>query len=892
MLVCVAGAVRVVDGDNSITVEGREAAVLAVLALYRRRPVSVYSLVDALWAAPPPTARKAVQNAVSRLRSTCPSAPGEASLIERVGDGYRLGSAVAIDVEDWESQFAAGLDSVGPPPSHATGGEWFIAVHEWPPAIAERARLQAVLLDAEDRWAAATVRSGRGPDRLDALSRLADAEPYRESRWAVLVTALAQAGRQAEALDVYQRARRILVDDLGLEPGPLLRQAERDVLEHAFAPTVASVVASAPRSGQLIGRERELRWLADFDVQRATAGPATARRWSWIRGDAGIGKTRLAAAVAEARAADGGLTVWAQLDGEDLALRRLVDAVEHTLGPLGTLDTPEAGRGDIAVDVIALAGLVAARLDHAGRERPLTVVVDDLQTGGPDTVRFLRSLERQLRADSVSVVLTSRSGEDSNDEDLASWLAEHRTRDAVLDLGGLDAPALATLVGVAVERAETLRTYCGGNPLHALELARTQPSIEPLQPPATVTAMIERRVANLGRHTYAYAIAAATCGVQFDPAVAAAASGLGTAEVALALDRLTATGLVAMPDVGAARFAHPLTPAALVAGRQAGEVLLDHVAVWLALRRGGGADPITQAPHAFAAAALAEHRDAALHTMEQAAARLAATGAWSAAASWYQRCLLLVAGDDRRAAQLRLGLGTVEALGDVPGFKTPLLAVATWAESVGDRALEADALCAANRIWPENTWAADDTLVAHLARARMRAEPTGGELFVRLAAAEASERFFDPDPAVRVAVAVAGTDHNSWGARLLSHSTPASGCSLPSGTPPLCASAAPNSTNWCPWPWPTVTATPRPLRCTPCWGRAASSVTQREQARRSGCCSPSRRPVPGTSRWWPIMPHSSGTCSGAESTRRWRSSPPVRRDLTPPRRRPIVCCLP
>ena len=68
------------------------------------------------------------------------------------------------------------------------------------------------------------------------LERLVDQDPFSERRWGQLMTALYRAGRQADALEAFQRARRVLVDQLGLEPGPELRRVEAEVLAHALGP--------------------------------------------------------------------------------------------------------------------------------------------------------------------------------------------------------------------------------------------------------------------------------------------------------------------------------------------------------------------------------------------------------------------------------------------------------------------------------------------------------------------------------------------------------------------------------------------------------------------------------------------------------------------------------
>ena len=71
---------------------------------------------------------------------------------------------------------------------------------------------------------------------VDDLSRLADLSPLRERRWVLLMRALQRCGRRGEALDVFHRARQVLVDELGIEPGAELQALQRTILAHAPSP--------------------------------------------------------------------------------------------------------------------------------------------------------------------------------------------------------------------------------------------------------------------------------------------------------------------------------------------------------------------------------------------------------------------------------------------------------------------------------------------------------------------------------------------------------------------------------------------------------------------------------------------------------------------------------
>ncbi len=199
-------------------------AVLAALALSVGEAVSVSRLVDVVWGEDPPrTADKTLQGYVVRLRKGL----GPETIV-RTGTAYRLDLdpdrvdvarfrrlLTAGDVDEalatWTGTPLAGLDVPGL--TAAVDG----LVEQWLGAVEHRLS-QRVASDA-----AGTIA---------ALTELTAAHPFREELWALLMTALYRAGRQAEALAAFQRAREHLVDELGIEPGPRLRQVEAQILEH------------------------------------------------------------------------------------------------------------------------------------------------------------------------------------------------------------------------------------------------------------------------------------------------------------------------------------------------------------------------------------------------------------------------------------------------------------------------------------------------------------------------------------------------------------------------------------------------------------------------------------------------------------------------------------
>ncbi len=236
------GPLVVVDGDGrDLTPPGaRERNGLAALAVVAPDPLSTERLAAELYRERPAAdPRNAVQAMVSRLRRALGRSAGA---IETTANGYRLVD-VGLDVDQAERLLrqAMGADE----PARATEILAEAAALWHGPSLdglegelieAERLRIDALRCDAEDavlrrrtdRPADATT----DPDLVADLEAAVRAEPLRESRWDLLMLALYRAGRQADALRSFQRARGLLAEHLGLEPGPTLTALEQRILAH------------------------------------------------------------------------------------------------------------------------------------------------------------------------------------------------------------------------------------------------------------------------------------------------------------------------------------------------------------------------------------------------------------------------------------------------------------------------------------------------------------------------------------------------------------------------------------------------------------------------------------------------------------------------------------
>jgi peptide/nickel transport system substrate-binding protein len=236
------GPLVVSDGGRPVPLgEGRQRALLVLLLLHRNEPVSSDRLIDALWGeAPPPTAAKVLQNYVGRLRRALDDREGKRlqtrarTYVLQVHDGE-------LDVERFERLVDEGGDALAkerPADAAARLREGLALWHG--PALAdvayeafaqpEIARLEERHLAALEQRIDADLALGRHADVEAELEGLVAQHPLRERLRAQLMMSLYRCGRQADALEAYNEARRVLLDELGVEPGPALRELQAAIL--------------------------------------------------------------------------------------------------------------------------------------------------------------------------------------------------------------------------------------------------------------------------------------------------------------------------------------------------------------------------------------------------------------------------------------------------------------------------------------------------------------------------------------------------------------------------------------------------------------------------------------------------------------------------------------
>jgi DNA-binding SARP family transcriptional activator len=250
MEIRILGPLEVVDGGRvSAIASRRQRALLALLLIHAGRPVSTEHILDALWGdSPPESGAGSVAFHVSRLRAALGPGPGDdpgaangRGQIATEAGGYALRiEPDAIDAARFERLAREGHQRLVDEPAEAAAelrealslwrGEPFEDLSDLSFLRSEIARLQELRLRAfEDRFEA-DLALGRGRDIAGELESLVAEEPLREHLRAQLMRALYGAGSQADALRVYQEGRRLLADELGIDPSPELRALEVAIL--------------------------------------------------------------------------------------------------------------------------------------------------------------------------------------------------------------------------------------------------------------------------------------------------------------------------------------------------------------------------------------------------------------------------------------------------------------------------------------------------------------------------------------------------------------------------------------------------------------------------------------------------------------------------------------
>src|SRR3954453_17835376 len=588
----------------------RQRSVIARLLTSRGAVVPADLLVADLWhAETPPRAQAALQAHISHLRRALeparpPRAP--ARLLLTVPPGYALRpDDDAVDAARAARLVAEGDRLLDEDP--ATARDRFAAALElWrgpayaeyvdePWAAPEAARLDELRLTTWGGAAPPPAPAGAaGGDPLARLRAHVAEHPLREEGWRLLALGLYRAGRQAGALAALREVRGRLADELGVDPGPALRQLEDDVLAqapHLLHPEPAAApqrprAVSPPRThsagtpeestrSTLFGRDAELAALRGAAASAAGGRLAVAV----VRGEAGSGKSALVEQLTTELAATGWTTCPARCPETEGApsgwpgteARGGVGGPSPPPGPaqLAPLleDAPEGETGDTLAARFRLRRPVAGWL--ASVPGPLLLVLDDLHRADQETASLLIDVVEALQDSPVLVVVAVRP--DPVPELDAVRAPRPRRSPVRLTLTGLDDEAVrrlvddvsATPVDDAVRAAIAERT--AGNPFLVRELARlVSTGADVGAVPSGVRDVVRSRLAALPAKTGSLLRLAAVLGRDVDVDVLLAAAHVdddGDADDELLIDALESalvSGLLVEPGPGRLRFVHAL----------------------------------------------------------------------------------------------------------------------------------------------------------------------------------------------------------------------------------------------------------------------------------------------------------------------------------------------
>jgi DNA-binding SARP family transcriptional activator/Tfp pilus assembly protein PilF len=561
-------------GVDVLVPRGKQRVMLSMLLLNAGHMVPVLVLAEALWGQePPPSADASIRNYVKRLRKVlgeagrdrlCTRPPG---YLIRAGhdelDVFRfealLGAARAAAGEgSWENAARQARASLA-----LWRGEPLADVESDALALREVPRLAELRMQAVETWLHAELHLGRHAEIIAELERLTAAHPLREHLYSVWMLALYRDGRQAEALAVYQHARRVLTSELAVEPGAELRELHRRMLAgdtELAAPVPVPAEAEPqqvtprelpPAVQAFTGRSAELQALTEL-LDRSSKQAPGAVAISAISGTAGVGKTALALHWAHQVAGqfpDGQLYV--NLRGYDPG--QPTPCTDALAGFLRSLGVP-------GQDIPSEADQRAARYRSLLAGKRMLIVLDNAASA--DQIRPLLP-----GTSDCTVVVTSR-------DTLAGLVARDGAERLRLDVLPLEEAValLRTLIGARVDAdpaaADELAGQCCRLPLAlrvAAELAATSPAV-PLARLAGELADLRTRLDQLSaggdprtkvgavfswsyRHldagaARAFRLAALHPGPEVEPYAAAALTGTTVQQARQALDVLARAHLI------------------------------------------------------------------------------------------------------------------------------------------------------------------------------------------------------------------------------------------------------------------------------------------------------------------------------------------------------------
>ncbi len=531
----VLGPVEVMCAGRPVDIGGVKArALVARLLVDRGIVVSGDALADSLWGEHEGNqGHIALRSTVSRLRKRVRTAGGPEDLIVTRAPGYLLNvPAAATDAHRFERLVSEGRQALRTRRPSETVRLLTLAESLWrgpayrevcdePFARAEARRLDELRLSATEARIDAELSMGRHESLVGELESLTGTHPLRERLWSQRMLALYRAGRQAEALRVFQELRSMLVMELGIEPGHDVAWMEHAILAHdpaldfpvlpegqrsqrtASAADTDRATASRFRALGLqydtpfVGRERESAQLRAWWESLQTSWRALI-----VDGDAGVGKTRLVAELASALEDEGVVVLWGGCDEDPVvpfqplaeSLGRYFDSqsadrisampewqlseLSRLVPRLRDLAPPFEEEGDPESERYRFFEAVTETLKDLASRARILLVVDDAHRIDPPTILLLRHVLRGAAGPGFGFVGIFVDTELHAGDPLWSRVSDARVlnRAETVHLKGLDASGVEELTkswtSASVDLVPQFRELTDGNPLFLQELLR------------------------------------------------------------------------------------------------------------------------------------------------------------------------------------------------------------------------------------------------------------------------------------------------------------------------------------------------------------------------------------------------------------------------------------
>ena len=378
----------------------KERSVLVLLLLRAREVVSSDSLIDRLWGdEPPASAVNTLQTYVSRLRKAL-HASGDEVLVTR-HPGYLLDVADEdVDACRFEALVRAGQHALAEGDPDGAAGHLREALALWRgPALgdfaneefaaAEIRRLEEMRLAALEARIRADLDVGLHREVIPEVESLVREHPLREGLWASLMLALYRSGRQADALRAFQKARHVLAEELGIDPGPELRHLEESMLLQD-AGLLGGERSGFTWSGNLpadltsfVGRVEDL---ADLEELAGRSRLVT------LLGPGGIGKSRLAVELARRMAAEFPDGAWVT----DLASCSDPSSVINQIAALWPVPVENGGASVDSLGALLRARRALLLLDNCERVAEAVAPIAERLLAAAPSLRILATSREPL----------------------------------------------------------------------------------------------------------------------------------------------------------------------------------------------------------------------------------------------------------------------------------------------------------------------------------------------------------------------------------------------------------------------------------------------------------------------------------------------------------------